>query len=125
MHESALVAAVMKIVVEEARRYKVSRITRVRLASGVLTAVEPQTLQGCFELFAEGTVAEGAELVLDLIPARAHCTHCGHNFDISSPHVACPQCGGIALEVSGGHEFNIIALEAAENHAAVPDNPTS
>ncbi|MEG2005208.1 MAG: hydrogenase maturation nickel metallochaperone HypA, partial [Bilophila sp.] len=63
MHEATMVASLMRIIEEEATRYAVERITRVRLAVGLFTAVEPQTLRACFELFAEGTVAEGAELV--------------------------------------------------------------
>ena len=45
----------MHILEDEARRHNVSRITRVRLSVGLFTAVEPKTLEACFELYAEGT----------------------------------------------------------------------
>ncbi len=54
MHEASMVAAMMNILEEEARRHKVTKITRVRLAVGLFTAVEPRTLEACFELYAEG-----------------------------------------------------------------------
>ena len=85
MHEASIVAGMMHILEDEARRHNVSRITRVRLSVGLFTAVEPKTLEACFELYAEGTAAEGAELDITIVPAEGRCLECGHGFPMTSP----------------------------------------
>lgn len=80
----------MHILEDEARRHNVSRITRVRLSVGLFTAVEPKTLEACFELYAEGTAAEGAELDITTVPAEGRCLECGHGFPMTSPRCRCP-----------------------------------
>ena len=80
MHEASIVAGMMHILEDEARRHNVSRITRVRLSVGLFTAVEPKTLEACFELYAEGTAAEGAELDITTVPAEGRCLSAGTDF---------------------------------------------
>lgn len=111
MHEASMVAAMMNILEDEARRHKVTRITRVRLSVGLFTAVEPRTLEACFELYAEGTAAEGAELVVETVPARGRCLDCGKAFPMTSPRRPCPHCGSPRLEGSGGRDFCITGID--------------
>ena len=96
MHEASIVAGMMHILEDEARRHNVSRITRVRLSVGLFTAVEPKTLEACFELYAEGTAAEGAELDITTVPAEGRC----------------PECGSLWLEGKGGRDFLITGIDA-------------
>lgn len=112
MHEASMVAAMMNILEEEARRHKVTRITRVRLAVGLFTAVEPRTLQACFELYAEDTAVEGAELCVETVPAEGHCLDCDAAFPMTSLRAPCPDCGSLRLEGSGGREFRITGIDA-------------
>ena len=112
MHEASIVAGMMTILEEEAARHKVSRITRVRLAVGLFTAVEPKTLTACFELLAEGTVAEGADLEIAAVPAEGLCLDCGHTFAMHSPRCRCPECGSLRLEGRGGRDFLVTGIDA-------------
>ena len=114
MHEATLVSSLLTLVVEEASKHKVLRITTVRVSIGVLTAVEQETFRGCFALFAEGTVAEAAHLFIEMVPAQGHCLDCGHCFSLATLHGLCPQCQGMRLEISGGREFCLTGLEASE-----------
>lgn len=102
----------MTILEDEAKQHGVARITKVRLSVGLFTAIEPKTLAACFELFAEGTVAEGAELDITPVPAQGACLDCGHRFPLASPRSRCPACGSLRLEGSGGREFLITGIEA-------------
>ena len=83
----------MHILEDEARRHNVSRITRVRLSVGLFTAVEPKTLEACFELYAEGTAAEGAELDITTVPAEGRCLECGHGFRRAAAARNAEACG--------------------------------
>ena len=113
MHETSLCAALLRLVQEEAHRHRAERIVGVRLGVGVLAAVEPHALRACFELLAEGTVAEGADLKVDLIPADAVCRACGRAFPLIRPRDVCPTCGGAALDLTGGRECTLTGLEAS------------
>ncbi|MBS1227507.1 MAG: hydrogenase expression protein [Proteobacteria bacterium] len=111
MHETAIVMGLMRIIETHAARVGVRRVLRVRLKVGRLRAVEPQQLCSCFEMFAEGTVAEGAELVIDMLGVRGRCRTCASEFDVARYHFECPACAGIDIEVIQGQELYIESFE--------------
>ena len=112
MHETAIVSGLMRIVERKAAQHGVDRVRRVKLKVGRLCAVEPQQLQSCFELFAEGTVAEGAELLIETVEVRGRCKTCGVEFPIPRFRFVCPDCGGGEIEVCQGQELYIDSLDA-------------
>lgn len=118
MHEASIVAGIMRIVEEEAARHDVTRIARVRLRVGLLTGVEPRTLTACFELYSEGTVAEGASLDLETVPALGTCHACGATFDLHRRCFACPTCGNDDITLEGGRELTIAGLEVPQPEGA-------
>ena len=68
----------------------VSRIAEFQCELGLLACVEAQTLTACFELLAEGTLAEGAKLTLACAPLPCTCNQCGHEFSLTQRHFVCP-----------------------------------
>ncbi|MDR3518185.1 MAG: hydrogenase maturation nickel metallochaperone HypA [Azospirillaceae bacterium] len=111
MHEATIIESLMSILVRQARTHGVDHIQRVRLKVGALKAVEPQALRGCFEIFAEGTVAEGAELAIETVAARVLCRTCGVESLIQRFRFRCSQCDGDDLSVVGGEELYIESIE--------------
>lgn len=111
MHEASIVHGLMGILEREAAEHGVTRIVRVKLRIGRLRAVEPQALAACFELFAEGTAAEGAELVVDHVPARGRCAGCGHDFVLEGFRALCPACGGAEVTLTGGRDLCVESFE--------------
>lgn len=107
--------AILRIVKEEAARCKVEQVAAVHLKVGIFAAVEPYALSAAFEVFAEGSVAQKAALVVERVPARAHCLECGQNFELVRAGMRCPGCSGLKLEVSGGRECLISGIEAIHN----------
>ena len=61
--------SILGIVTDEAQKANVSAVTQVRLCVGDLAGVEATTLSACFEMLAEGTIADRAKLVIKRIPA--------------------------------------------------------
>jgi len=59
VHELSITRNVVAIVSERAEG---QRVTRVRLEIGRLTAVMPDSIRFCFDICAQGTPLEGAEL---------------------------------------------------------------
>jgi hydrogenase nickel incorporation protein HypA/HybF len=117
MHETAIVEGLMRILEQQAARHGAARILRVQLKVGRLRAVEPQQLQACFEMFADGTIAAGATLEIDAVPVRARCKGCAAEFEVPRYRFECPDCGGGDVEVIQGQELYIESFDAAD---AVP-----
>lgn len=101
----------MNVVLEEAVKYKASKILKVRVRAGKLMGVVPELLSFAFNSLAEGSIAEGAQLELEEVPFRGKCRSCGFSFDIDDFFGACPRCGSEELDLEGGNEFELIGLE--------------
>ncbi len=115
MHETAIVTGLMRILEQKADANGVERILRVTVKVGRLRAVEPRQLQACFEMFAEGTVADGAELAIEEVPVRARCKGCGTEFEVPRFRFECPGCGGGEVDVIAGQELYVESFEAASS----------
>jgi hydrogenase nickel incorporation protein HypA/HybF len=111
MHETAVIVGLLRILSEQAALHHVEKITRVRVKVGRLRAVEPQALRACFEVFSEGTLAEGAELVVDEVRVRGRCQACGREFDVPRYRFECPDCHGSEISVLAGQELYIENFE--------------
>jgi hydrogenase nickel incorporation protein HypA/HybF len=74
MHELSVAAAIARIA---ARHAGGRRVTAVEVRVGHLRQVVPDSLTFAFELLAEGTVLEGAELRLEPVAPAGRCRACG------------------------------------------------
>ena len=108
MHELSIAQAVLDVVVRHAGD---RRVARVDLQVGHLRQVVPSALGFAFTLVSEGTVAEGAELRMDEVPAHGRCRDCGSEGDLTAFPLLCPECGGADLELLAGEELLVDALE--------------
>ena len=112
MHEVSIAQGLLKILQEECEKNGVSRVTRVQLRIGTLTACVPDSLTFAFETVSQGTVAMGAELDIEVVPAKGRCAKCDIDFDVDEVMFLCPQCGGVAVEIISGKELQVAAIEA-------------
>ncbi|QXE89819.1 hydrogenase maturation nickel metallochaperone HypA [Geomonas subterranea] len=118
MHEITLVTGLFEIINEQVAARGIESISAVRLKVGALAAVEPMTLAACFEVVAEGTVAEGARLEIEEVPLTGRCRGCGERFRIENYRFICPRCTGGDVEMTGGRELYVESLEAICNPAS-------
>ena len=109
MHELGIAQEVVRIVEEQAAG---ARVTSVVLEIGRLAAVLPDAVRFCFDLCVEGTVLEGARLVIVETPGLARCRDCGAEVPLERPFGRCG-CGGSNLEWLAGEELNIKNFEVA------------
>jgi hydrogenase nickel incorporation protein HypA/HybF len=65
-------------------------------------------------LVAEGTVAEGAELRIEDVPARGRCRDCGTEGELPAFPLLCSACGSANVELLAGEELLVDALELDE-----------
>jgi hydrogenase nickel incorporation protein HypA/HybF len=111
MHELSIADAVVAIASRHAEGRKV---TRVDLRVGHLRQVVPDSLLFAFELVSAGTELEGAELVIEEVPAQVSCNACGAEMELTAFPAHCTECGALDVEVSGGDELLVDALELEE-----------
>ncbi|MEU4340538.1 hydrogenase maturation nickel metallochaperone HypA [Nocardia sp. NPDC023852] len=121
MHEMAITQSVIDAVCEHAAGRRVYSIT---VEVGALCAVVPGAMRFCFELAAEATVAEGAELILVEIPGAAACRSCGAEFRLADPILLCA-CGSADVEIRSGRELRIRSMEVSETCAQPADVATT
>jgi hydrogenase nickel incorporation protein HypA/HybF len=105
----ALTQGVVEAVCEHAAG---RRVHCVRLEVGALCAVVPDAMRFCFGLATEGTVADGADLDIDVTPGSARCRSCGTTFELPDLILLCP-CGSADVEVLAGRDLRILSMEVS------------
>jgi hydrogenase nickel incorporation protein HypA/HybF len=122
VHEISIVTSLFEIIDAEVERQGIAAISKVYLKMGELAQLEPMTLTACFELVAEGTAAQGAELVIEILPVIGSCAGCGSRFRIVGYRFSCPDCGRENIELVGGKELYLDSLEVTtkgEGHETI------
>jgi hydrogenase nickel incorporation protein HypA/HybF len=111
MHELSIADGVLGVVLAHAGD---RRVTRVEMRVGHLRQVVPSALELAWELVAQGTPAEGAELVLEHVPAAVRCRECGVESEQDAFPLCCGRCGGFAVDVVRGEELLVDSLNVDE-----------
>ena len=111
MHELAIADSVVQI----AGRYADGRrVTKVHVKVGHLRQVVPSALAFGFELVAQGTSVEGAELDIEEVPVTGKCRKCGAENRPAGFPLRCGTCESFNLEVLQGEELYVESLELEE-----------
>ncbi len=111
MHELAVTQSILDIVTEHARRANAQRILRIHLVVGELTGFVDDSIQFYFDLLSPGTLAEGAELQIERVPARVKCRQCTGEFSPRDFNWICPTCSAVGGDVIAGQEFRVESIE--------------
>ncbi len=111
MHELTLAERAIGIVETAARRAEARRVTRIRLAVGALAHVDADSLQYCCEVVSRGTLAEGAQIVIERLPGRAWCRPCNANVVLERIADACPLCAGHELDITDGDQLQVLDVD--------------
>jgi hydrogenase nickel incorporation protein HypA/HybF len=110
MHELGITQNIVAIALKHAQDSKVQRIS---LEIGKLSAVLPDAIQFCFDVCCAGTTLEGAELKIIEIPGLGRCRRCGTEIVLEQPFGICT-CGSTDLDIVRGEELKIKELEVEE-----------
>lgn len=109
MHELAITQNVIAIVEAEAKKQLFNRVMSIKLRVGELSGIVPECLYDFFPIAAKGTVAEGAAVTAETIPAQIRCLSCGYE---GIPQKACcARCGGDDIKLIAGREFFVESIE--------------
>jgi hydrogenase nickel incorporation protein HypA/HybF len=110
MHELGITRNIVAIVSEHAAG---ARVQRVVLEIGQLSAILPESIRFCFDVCAQDTLVEGAELEIIEVPGMGRCQHCGTEMPLDQPFGICA-CGSTRITLIQGTELKIKAFETEE-----------
>jgi hydrogenase nickel incorporation protein HypA/HybF len=118
MHELSIAMSLVEIASEEAVRLGSPRVVAVHVRVGALSGVVPDALQFSWDLATADTAVAGARLQIEDVPVTIYCGRCCEERTLSSARrFRCPACGELALEIRGGRDLALTALEVDEDHA--------
>ena len=116
MHELALSRAILENAREHAQG---RRVRRISVSVGALRQVVGDSLLFHFEILAQGTVCDGAQLALRPVPARLRCA-CGEQWELTEPMFRCPRCGGAEVSVLDGEQLCVDSIEVEDVPCTAP-----
>jgi len=111
LHELSIAESVVQVA---SRHAEGRRVTKVYLRVGHLRQIVPSALTFSFELVAEGTPAEGAELQIQEVPATGLCHNCETESRLLNFPLQCRSCGSCDLRIVEGEELLVESLELEE-----------
>ncbi|MGZ3514566.1 MAG: hydrogenase maturation nickel metallochaperone HypA [Thermodesulfobacteriota bacterium] len=113
MHEFSIADAIVKNVLETAKKNKGKKVVSVLLEIGELTHVSAEQVSFWIKELFKDSVAEGAQVKVKTIKARIQCKGCGYKGGMGSDqedsfrHVipaSCPRCNSFEIKIEKGRE---------------------
>ena len=111
MHELSIAESILDCVRQELLSHPGARPTRVGVRIGALSAVNPESLEFCFEAITNGTAWQSLKLDTALVPAQRICGGCGQSYAPIDYNSACPGCLSTQSIADGGDELDLEYLE--------------
>ena len=111
LHEVGIMQEAVRLAVEKAKASGANRVHALRLRVGALSGVVPDALHFAFDLLCRGTMAEGATLEVESVPARCWCATCEAEFEVEDFFSECPRCHVLSNVWRGGRELEIASVE--------------
>ena len=111
MHELSICQNALSQIEKLAHQHAANAVCRVHVQIGPLSGVDADLLANAFPIAIAGSVADGAELVVETLPLRVHCSKCGSDSEVRPNHLACPSCGNWQTSLISGHEIILSSIE--------------
>lgn len=114
MHELSIALSLVDSIEQQASRRGIERVDAVRVRIGAMSTVVSDALRFAWDLAAEGSVAQGARLDIEIVPVVVYCPACAAERTIEGPIVLqCPTCGAPTPDVRAGRELQLSAVEVS------------
>lgn len=115
MHELSIAESLVGQVEDAVRADGAARVTAIHLRLGALSAVDPDALRFGFDVAAQGTLLDGAVLVIEPVPAAIYCAACEEEVELLTiQQFRCPRCGRPSADLRRGRELLIESVEVLD-----------
>ena len=111
MHELAIAKELSEIIYEVAGREKLEKVTRIDVCFGQMIQVVPEIFIFALEETISDSVADGAEVAIEVLPAILFCKRCSKEFSLENNIFICPGCGSSDIEMKQGREIYVKSIE--------------
>lgn len=122
MHEVTVAQSVVDAVLGEASAQGARAVTSVTLIFGELSLINTEQISFWIASFFEGSLAEGAEILIEGAPGKVECRDCGAISEVSVdpddklshylvPDFSCAHCGSPHTFICQGREMLIKSIQ--------------
>jgi hydrogenase nickel incorporation protein HypA/HybF len=111
MHEVSLMTETVRLATEAARDSGATRVTGLKLRIGTLAGVVPEAMQFAWDVVTDETMAKGARLEIEIVPATGWCPACQAEYACADFLNECPGCHATGGELRHGRELEIASVE--------------
>ena len=113
MHEISIAENIVGIAEASARDQNALSIRLIRMRLGEFTNIVPEALQFAFEIARQGTIAESAQLEIEIVRMTLFCVVCkAETQPARGVCLICGQCG-FPLKIVAGEEMQIEYIDVA------------
>jgi len=111
MHELIIASELIEIIKDVAEKEKLKSVTSVNIQFGKMIQIVPDIFQFAFEEAVKNTIAEGAEINMEILSVKFACKKCKLETEVKDLVFICPNCGSSDLELIQGRETIIESIE--------------
>jgi len=111
MHEVLIMAEAVRMAEETARAAGGRRVTELKLRVGTLSGAVPEAMRFAWDVVSRDTLADGARLEIESVPAASWCANCRAEFECRDFLNECPRCHDLSGDLRRGRELDIAAVE--------------
>lgn len=111
MHELRIAEDLATMVVEYAEEAGLTKVDRINVSFGQYIQIVPALFVAAFSEAARDTVASGAELDIEIIPAELRCLGCGSEYKPAGDLCGCNICGSQDIALKQGKELFVKSIE--------------
>jgi hydrogenase nickel incorporation protein HypA/HybF len=111
MHELGVSENIVNITLAKAGEAQANKVIQINLVVGELSGFVPDCIQFYFDTLSKDTIAQGAVLHFESVPAQLRCRNCSTIFSPQDTLWSCPKCGGQSVEIFKGRELYIESVE--------------
>ncbi len=112
MHEIRIAQDLQKIILEVADKNNLKKVLTVNIQFGEMVQIVPDIFHFAFEEASKGSLVEGSELKIEVLPIKIKCADCLNLIEISKEgSYSCPNCKSLDIEIIQGKEIFIKSIE--------------
>lgn len=110
MHEFSIASSIIEIAKSEAQKANALAVKELILDVGTMSGIEFSALDLAMEMAVKNTILEKSIVKINKIQARAKCSECASEYDISNVYDPCPLCQSLYHELLSGKELQIKSI---------------
>jgi len=118
MHELSVCQSLLAEVERIAAVHRATSVSRLVVAIGPLSGVEPPLLDRAFEIARMGSVARTACLEIEQCPVTVWCDVCNILTEVKPNALLCAQCGSWRVTLKSGDELLLKSIELEKGESA-------